>query len=311
MRVFHDPRSLGHEVPPGFPEKPERLRALLAGFAGDARFRLETADAPDDTATQAAIERVHDTRYVERFRRAAERGDGLIDTPDNPISRASFGAALGASRAALGALAAAAAGERAFAAVRPPGHHAERSAAMGFCFFNHAAVAAESARVELGAARVAIVDIDVHHGNGSQHIFERRADVFYASLHQFPFYPGTGAAGERGIGAGEGFSVNAPLPAGSGDAEWLAALREVLLPALDRFAPELLVVSAGFDAWRADPLGGLRVTEAGFAAAGCDLAELAARHCGGRELVVLEGGYDVVALPRLAKSFLTGEAAAS
>jgi acetoin utilization deacetylase AcuC-like enzyme len=133
----------------------------------------------------------------------------------------------------------------------------------------------------------------------------------YASLHQFPFYPGTGAASERGLGAGEGFTVNAPLPAGAGDPEWLAALRDLILPALERFAPELLIVSAGFDAWRADPLGGLRVTELGFAAAGRELAEVAGRSSGGRLLVVLEGGYDVEALPRLARAFLTGEAPAA
>ncbi|KAB2958500.1 MAG: histone deacetylase, partial [Thermoanaerobaculia bacterium] len=202
----------------------------------------------------------------------------------------------------------AAPGRRAFAAVRPPGHHAERAQAMGFCYLNHVALAAERALGRHGLGRVAIVDVDVHHGNGTQHLFEERAEVFYASLHQWPFYPGTGAAAERGRGAGAGATLNLPLPAGSGDAEYGAALREVVLPALAAFRPELLLVSAGFDTWRADPLGGMRVTEAGFAEQGRLLAEAAAGSAGGRMLVVLEGGYDVEALPRLARAFLTGSA---
>ena len=265
-------------------------------------FQRAGSDKPTRAEAEDAI------RTLLRWTGEDPTRDGLIDTPDNPIVRDSFDAALGATGATLAALDLAATGETAFAAIRPPGHHAERSSAMGFCFFNHAAVAAEAARLDLGVRRVAVVDIDVHHGNGTQHLFEARADVLYASLHQYPFYPGTGAADERGSGAGEGFTVNAPLAAGAGDVEWLAALRQVVLPALDRFAPELLIVSAGFDAWRGDPLGGLRVSEAGFAAAGRDLAESAARFCDGNLLAVLEGGYDVTALPRLARAFLTGEA---
>lgn len=182
---------------------------------------------------------------------------------------------------------------------------------MGFCFFNHAAVAAQRAIDGHGCERVAIVDIDVHHGNGTQHLFEERADVLYASVHQYPFYPGTGAASERGRGAGEGLTVNAPLPAGVGDREWLAALDEAILPAVDRFAPELVIVSAGFDAWRRDPLGGMQVTEAGFAAMGRRLFDLAERRSAGRILLLLEGGYDVEALPRLVMALLDGEATES
>jgi acetoin utilization deacetylase AcuC-like enzyme len=211
-------------------------------------------------------------------------------------------ASLDALDAALGAE------RRAFAAIRPPGHHAERDRAMGFCFFNQAAIVAERARTRLGIERVAIVDVDVHHGNGTQHLFEERADVFYASLHQFPFYPGSGAASERGHGAGAGATLNVPLAAGTGDDAWCGALSSLVVPELERYAPQLLVVSAGFDAWRNDPLGGCAVSEEGFAELGRTLFDFAERRCEGRAVVLLEGGYDVDALPRLVSSFLAGSA---
>jgi acetoin utilization deacetylase AcuC-like enzyme len=193
-----------------------------------------------------------------------------------------------------------------FAAVRPPGHHAERDLAMGFCFFNNAAVAAEHLRAGHGLERVAVFDFDVHHGNGTQHLFEDRGDVFYASTHQYPFYPGTGAAAERGRGAGLGATLNVPLPAGTGDPGYEAAIRDQVLPALRAFAPQALLVSAGFDAWRNDPLGGMAVSAAGFAAWGRWLHELAAETSQGRLLAVLEGGYDLAALPDLVASHLAG-----
>jgi acetoin utilization deacetylase AcuC-like enzyme len=311
MLVVHAPESLDHRVPPGFPELPERVAAIVRALAVDPRFRLR-AEPLAEGAEQPlldAVEAVHAPRYVERFRRAAARGDGLLDGADNPLVPATFRATLAATGAAVAALDVVVAdGAPAFAAIRPPGHHAERELAMGFCFFNHAAIVAERARRAHGCERVAIVDFDVHHGNGTQHLFEARADVLYASLHQWPFYPGTGAAGERGVGEGEGFTVNVPLAAGGGDAEWLAGLDEMVLPALERFAPDLLVLSAGFDAWRGDPLGGQRVTESGYAAIGERLLGFAARRCGGRAVALLEGGYDVDALPRLAAAFLTASA---
>jgi acetoin utilization deacetylase AcuC-like enzyme len=311
MLVVHAPPTLDHRVPPGFPETPERVVAIVRGLAADPRFRVESSTfAGREAEVLDAVARLHDAAYVERFRRAAARGDGLLDGADNPLCAASFAATVAATGAALAALECTVEGaEPVFAAIRPPGHHAERAHAMGFCFFNHAAVAAQRARERHGCERVAIVDVDVHHGNGTQHLFESRDDVLYASLHQWPFYPGTGAAEERGRGDGEGFTVNVPLAAGGGDEAWLGGLDDLVVPTLERFAPDLLVVSAGFDAWRGDPLGGMRVTAAGFAAMGERLFGFAARRCGGRALALLEGGYDVAALPALTAAFLTGSAA--
>ena len=303
MRVFTDARCLDHPAPPGFPERPERLAGILAAVEGLAGVGVVRGAEP--AGLDAALVAGHDARYVERFARAAERGDGLIDSADNPIGRASFAAARAATAASVAALDEVLTGEtrRAFALVRPPGHHAERALAMGFCFFNHAAIAAQRALDRHGLERVAILDFDVHHGNGTQHLFEERADVFYTSVHQWPFYPGTGAVAERGRGAGEGTTLNVPLPPGCGDAEYERAFLERMLPALDAFAPELLIVSAGFDAWNGDPLGGMRVTEAGFARWGELLRELAERRSGGRLLSLLEGGYDLGALPTLVCSY--------
>ncbi len=314
MLVVHDRRCALHRAPPGFPELPERVAGLVAALGRDERFRLAPA-APElaDPEIVAAVERVHDCGYVARFRRSVARHDGLLDTADNPISSGSFEAALGATAAALTALDAVfaktpSADRRAFAAIRPPGHHAERDRAMGFCFFNHVAIAAERALERHGLQRIAIVDVDVHHGNGTQHLFEERADVFYASLHQSPFYPGTGAAEETGVGAGAGTTLNVPLSAGAGDAIWSRALATRVVPALERFRPDLLLISAGFDAWRNDPLGGMKVTEEGFAEWGRLLFDAAERLCGGRVVALLEGGYDIEALPRLVSSFLLGSA---
>jgi acetoin utilization deacetylase AcuC-like enzyme len=232
----------------------------------------------------------------------------IVDTGDNPLSAGSWLAIRSALEASLAALewCFEAGGRRAFAAVRPPGHHAEADRAMGFCYLNHVALLAEAAIVTGKASRVAIVDFDVHHGNGTQHLFESRSDVLYVSLHQWPFYPGTGAAEERGIGAGVGATLNVPLPARTDNEGYAQAWETLVLPALDDFAPGLLLVSAGFDAWRLDPLGGMRIDEAGFEQWGRWLAGIAERHCEGRAVALLEGGYDLSALGRLVESFLAG-----
>jgi acetoin utilization deacetylase AcuC-like enzyme len=308
LPVYTDPRCLEHRPPRGFPERAERVASVVAHLRAGG-WPVEEGGGAGEPAPEAweAVCRLHDPRYVERFRRAVERGDGLLDSADNPLAEGTWRAAWGAVEATLAAAAwvAGGAGRRAFAAVRPPGHHAERAVAMGFCYFNNIAVAAEELRARHGAGRVGIVDFDVHHGNGTQHLFEARADVFYASTHQYPFYPGTGAASETGVGAGEGFTLNVPPPAGSGDPELEAALRQVI-PALRRFAPEVLLVSAGFDAWREDPLGGLEVSEEAFGQWGVWLSELANEVAEGRVLAVLEGGYDLARLPRLVEAHLRG-----
>jgi acetoin utilization deacetylase AcuC-like enzyme len=306
LGVFTAERCLAHRVPVGFPEVPERLR----GIVDHLRARgLAVADVePDGVDWREAVLTVHEAEYVERFQRAVERGDGLLDSADNPLSTGTWTAAIAAVETTLAACdwLMGAPRRQAFAAVRPPGHHAERDLAMGFCYFNNAAVAAERLLRRHGAARVAILDFDVHHGNGTQHLFEDRAEVLYASAHQYPFYPGTGAAGERGDGAGYGATVNVPLRAGSDDEVYRRAFETVLVPALEAFAPDALIVSAGFDAWAGDPLGGMRVTAGGFRQWGVMLAAVADRCCDGRSLSVLEGGYDLEALPSLVEAYLAG-----
>jgi acetoin utilization deacetylase AcuC-like enzyme len=262
----------------------------------------------DGEAWREAVLGVHDADYVERFRRAVARGDGLLDSADNPLSPGSWEAAVAAVETTVAACDWAMAGGRrhAFAAIRPPGHHAEHDLAMGFCFFNNAAVAADRLRRRHGASRVAVFDFDVHHGNGTQHLFEARSDVIYASVHQYPFYPGTGAAAERGVGAGEGATINVPLPGGSDDAAYLRAIEAEIVPAIERLTPDALVISAGFDAYAADPLGGMGVTADGFRDWGRVVRSLADRLCGGRALSLLEGGYNLGALPELIEAYLEG-----
>ena len=316
MRVFTDPRCLGHRAPRGFPERPERLSGVVDHLRQRGWDLVEGAsrEVGRDRAPEviAAVAAVHEERYVERFGRAAERGDSLLDSADNPLSEGTWEAAWAAVETTLAAADHAAAGgranqgNRAFAAVRPPGHHAERAIAMGFCFFNNVAVAAEHLRRRHGAERVAIFDWDVHHGNGTQHIFESRADIFYVSTHQYPFYPGTGAASETGIGEGEGATLNIPLPAGTDDARYAEAIQGRVIPAIRDFRPDVLLISAGFDAWQHDPLGGMEVSEEGFRSWGAWMRELADEVCGGRLLAVLEGGYDLESLPRLVEASLEG-----
>jgi acetoin utilization deacetylase AcuC-like enzyme len=263
---------------------------------------------PAPPGLEEAVAAVHDDAYLGRFERAVARGDLLLDSADNPLCEGTWRAAWAAAGAAVAGVdwCLEKPGRRALAAVRPPGHHAERDRAMGFCFLNNVAVMAERARRRHGLGRVAIVDFDVHHGNGTQHLFEERADVLYVSLHQHPFYPGTGARDETGRGAGEGFTLNIPLPAGCDDAVYRERFAGEVLPRLRAFAPDLLLVSAGFDAWRGDPLGGMRVSEAGFEEWSAMLAGVAEEVAGGRLVSVLEGGYDVAALPSLAAAHVKG-----
>lgn len=307
ISIHADSRCLAHRAPRGYPERPERLSGVVDHLRGRGFPIVETAPGEEvRAAAREAVIAVHDERYVDRFERASGRGDSLLDSADNPLSPGTWEAAWAAVETTLAAADSVAAGGRAFAAVRPPGHHAEREAAKGYCFFNNVAVAAEHLRRRHGASRVAIFDFDVHHGNGTQHLFEARADIFYASTHQYPFYPGTGAASETGVGPGKGATLNVPLPAGTGDGRYAEAIRGSVIPALRSFAPDVLLLSAGFDAWQNDPLGGMRVTLEGFRSWGEWMRELADEVCGGRVLAVLEGGYDLGNLPLLVEAHLQG-----
>ncbi|MAF66654.1 MAG: histone deacetylase [Planctomycetes bacterium] len=286
------------------PERPARLTSLLAelersGLAADVD-RIEAPPAPLERLLA-----VHDEGHVRAMRAAVERGARLLDQGDTAISTHSWRAALCAAGAGLEAAERILSGEwrNAFAAVRPPGHHAEHAQAMGFCLLNNVAVCARALREVHGIERVAIIDWDVHHGNGTQHAFEHDPSVFFLSLHQWPHYPGSGAADEHGSGEGEGTTRNLPLPAGSGDREWLAALEEGLRE-VESFAPEFILVSAGFDAHAADPLSGTCVTTAAYARMTEAVGALAQRCAQGRLLSMLEGGYDLAALASSAAAHL-------
>ena len=287
---------LGHETG-GHPEAPRRIAAIEAALAAKdlSTGRPEVAFGPSGLAP---LERVHDLAYLDALEELALAGGGALDA-DTLVRRDSWDVALLGAGAAVAAVDAVLDGraEAAFALVRPPGHHATPTRGMGFCLVNNAAVAAAHA-LSRGLERVLIVDWDVHHGNGTQDAFWERREVLFASLHQWPLYPGTGAADERGAGAGLGFTLNVPLPPGTDDGALLAAFDAAVAPAAHAYEPELVVVSAGFDAHAADPLAGMRLSEAGFAALGRRAAGLAEAFAGGRLVALLEGGYDPPALGR-------------
>lgn len=288
VRCHVHPLFAAHDPGP-HPESPRRYAAVLEALRARPEAVAEVAAEP---APRPAVEAVHDPAYVEALERFCRRGGGSIDA-DTVASAASFNAALLAAGGAVAAAADALAGRGpAFALGRPPGHHAEPARAMGFCLLNSAAVAARAAR-RLGAARVAVVDFDAHHGNGSQAVFWDDPDVLYASIHQYGhgFYPGTGGECERGGDGAAGATVNVPLAAGTPAADHLTAFRDRLLPAVAGFGAELLVVSAGFDAHRDDPLCSLDLTTGSFGEMATDLLGL-----GPPAAFVLEGGYDLAAL---------------
>jgi acetoin utilization deacetylase AcuC-like enzyme len=299
--LFSDPLFLQHMPGPGHPESPARLRALLDDFAAHPVPGV-TSRKPRP-AREEEILAVHGASYLTALRGTTGRTVRL--DPDTVASPSSFAAAELAAGATVGAVEAVWAGEarNAFVWARPPGHHAEQGEAMGFCLLNNVAIAAEAAR-RLGAERVMIVDWDVHHGNGTQHLFEARRDVLFASSHQYPFYPGTGAPDEIGRGEGAGFTVNAALPAGQDDGDYGAVFHDLFLPVATAFRPDLVIVSAGFDAHGADPLAQMRVSERGFAAMCSAVRQLAESCCGGRLVLVLEGGYNLGALAASARACL-------
>ncbi|HEY1688773.1 MAG TPA: histone deacetylase [Solirubrobacteraceae bacterium] len=298
MIYFHHPTGLGHDPRlrmPGHPEEPGRLEAIERRLEAAGWLGWERRVAP--AAQQELLELVHSRDHVKRIEALAHAGGGAIEADTFVLGEPSWEAALHAAGAACAMVRALMAGEasRGFCGVRPPGHHAEPETAMGFCLFNNVAIAAELALRELGAGRVLILDWDVHHGNGTAETFRRRDDVLYVSIHQAGIYPGTGALEDVGSGPGSGYTINLPVPGGSEEGLWLSLLEHVALPAALAFGPDLVLISAGFDAHRDDPLGGCRLEAASFAEMARQVRVLADRlqvPIG----AVLEGGYAPAAL---------------
>jgi acetoin utilization deacetylase AcuC-like enzyme len=295
----YDPLFLEHRPPPGHPERPERLTVLIEHLRRTELWGRLVHLVPRPCSVED-IARVHSRDHIATVERVCRNGGGMVDEGDTHVSRRSFDVALLASGAVTTAIDALLDGEvdAAFCAVRPPGHHAKRTNPMGFCLFNNIAVGAAYARERRGIERVAILDWDVHHGNGTQHLFEADSTVLFISLHQYPFYPGTGRASERGRGEGEGVTINIPLPAGSGEERYRAAFDAEVLPALRKFSPGLLLISAGFDAHREDPLAEMMLEDQSyfrFTALVGGIAPIVS---------VLEGGYSLNALARSVEAHL-------
>ena len=289
----HDDRYLAHDTGAGHPERPDRLRAVMEALENSAVRERVTEIAPA-AATVDEVCYVHVPEYVEEVRAMSASGGGYLDQ-DTPICDASYDIALLAAGGVLRCVDAVVEGrvDNAFALVRPPGHHARPGHGMGFCLFNNVAIAARHAQRSHGISRVLIVDWDVHHGNGTQDAFYEDGSVFYFSTHQYPLYPGTGRAEERGRGAGAGTTLNVPLASLSGDDDYREAFETLLIPAASAFQPELVLISAGFDAHTLDPLAGMDVTTDGFGLLTDIVSGIAAEWCGGRIVSALEGGYSL------------------
>jgi acetoin utilization deacetylase AcuC-like enzyme len=298
-----DPLVTKHDTGPGHPEQSARFHAVLNGLesAGlvNEMLRLETRSAVDD---ELAL--VHSREYIQLVEGEIAQNRRQLSTGDTAIGAHSSEAARRAAGAALSAVDAVFAGTvtNAFCVVRPPGHHASADRGMGFCLFNTIAVAARYAQRRRGAERVAIVDWDVHHGNGTQEIFYEDGSVLFFSTHQSPWYPGTGAASERGADRGTGATINCPLPASSGRTEIFQAFERSLLPRIDEFRPDLVLISAGFDSRIDDPLGSFLLTDNDFADLSTMMGEVAARYCAGRLVSILEGGYNLDGLGKAAEA---------
>jgi acetoin utilization deacetylase AcuC-like enzyme len=295
----YDKRYLRHDPGPGHPERPDRLRVIQRRVVFSGLINQLHSIEPYE-ASLDRIARLHDRDYMERFRIACREGREFLDEPDTGICRDSFDTARLAVGGVLAACDAMMRGEvkNAFCAVRPAGHHAERAKAMGFCFFNNVALGARYLQEHHGLARIAIVDWDAHHGNGTQHFFEDDPTVLFISLHEDPAgcYPGTGWATERGRGAGLGFTLNFPFPPYSRDPEYLEVMDEKVLPALEQFRPDCLMISAGFDGHALDPMSRLRLSTRVYKIMGALLLTFARDFCRGRIISVLEGGYNLEAL---------------
>ncbi len=298
--VYH-PDYLLHAPPFEHPESPERLIAITAHLQVTGLLDTlvpVTPDYPDN----GEILRVHDPDYLRKLELACRRGDLTLDAEDTYLNKNSYSIALLSAAGAIAGAEAVASGkvDRVFCALRPPGHHAAHAEGMGFCLLNNAAITARYLQARQGVSKVMIIDWDVHHGNGTQSIFYEDPSVFYFSIHENPafLYPGTGRRWETGEGAGEGTTLNAPMPPGAGNDEYLLVFEQMLAPAVERFRPELLVLSTGFDAHCDDPLADIQLTDEGFRSLSRFLVELANRFCGGKIISLLEGGYERESLTR-------------
>ena len=292
---FTDDLFLEHDTGPQHPETSGRLVAIREKVERQTYFN-KFVFLERRFASVADVALMHEERYINNLKVFGDNSGGYLDG-DTPVSARSYEAALLAAGAGIEAAERMQAGEinRALLLLRPPGHHSLRTGAMGFCLFNNVAICAKNL-LNQGRQKIAILDWDVHHGNGTQAMFYENPDVLFISMHQFPFYPGSGAAQETGAGAGRGYTLNLPMAAGSGDAEYISAFREKVLPALEAFQPEVLLISAGYDAHVRDPLASIQLTTETYAWMTKQSLEFAEQHCGGRIISFLEGGYDFQAL---------------
>lgn len=286
-----------HETGPGFPESPVRIDAIMNHLKESKIIdELKVIEPTIDSKTNALL--IHDSEYIDRVREACDFGAPIVDTADNPISKYSYDIALLAAGAVTQAVSEVIENDvqNAMVLPRPPGHHAEKNQAMGFCLFNNVAIAARFAQKKYDVEKVAIIDFDVHHGNGTQHIFEEDPTILYVSSHQYPFYPGTGTSDEDGIGKGKGTTINYPLKADSNDGVILDIYQNSVADKLFKYNPDLIILSAGFDAHYKDPIGGLMMTTEGYYNLSKTLTKLANELSGGKLISSLEGGYDLKAL---------------
>ena len=295
---LYDPTCLRHDPGRGHPERSARLVATMDRLESEPWFGDLVPIATEECPIEW-LESVHAPEYIARAAKVCRAGGPFLDVPDVGVSRDSFDVARIAAGAGLSLADRLMEGEidNGFSLARPPGHHAERALALGFCLFNNVAVLARYLQRRHGLERILILDWDVHHGNGTQHTFEEDPTVLYASLHQYPFYPGTGAASEEGAGRGKGATVNCPMPAGAGDPLYEEAFRTRILPAMDEFKPDAVLLSAGFDAHAEDPLATVELSTGCYRWMSERVLEAADRHAGGRVLSLLEGGYSLEALP--------------
>ncbi len=302
--IYHK-EYLNHDTGAGHPERPDRLRAIVNHLIATPLWK-ELYHLQPQPSSLDWIVRVHPEEYVKMIERRCKAGESVLDGGDTNVCPVSYdvallavgGVLLGVDEVMSGRVSAS------FSAIRPPGHHAETAKAMGFCLFNNVAIGARYAQSKYGVERVAIIDWDVHHGNGTQEIFYADDSVFYISLHQYPFYPGTGAPSETGIGKGEGFTLNCPMEAGSTEKEYREAFEARIIPALEKYRPDLVMISAGFDAHKDDPLANILLTEDSFARMTKWLMDVASKCCDGRIVSVLEGGYNLEALARSIEAHL-------